>query len=282
MTDTYFKLKHDDLFQPTLKAMVKLGGSASNPEIEEMVADILNLSEVEINEKHRGNTTKFSYRMAWSKNYLKRFGLLENSSRGVWALKKDLSEDKINELDPEEIKKTVRQFDTIKQSVVKDGIESEITNEEDLWKDELLNTIKRIEPEQFERLCQRLLRELGFINVQITGKTNDHGIDGKGIFKIREIISYHVVFQAKRYKDTVSSNVIRDFRGAMEGRADKGLLLTTGIFSREAKKEALRESATIPIDLIDGQSFVSHLKNLKLGVKTKERITIDTDWFNAI
>ena len=264
--------------------MVKLGGSASNSEIEDTVADILNLSEAEINERHLGNRTKFSYRMAWSKNYLKRFGLLENSSRGVWSLKKDLSEDKINKLDPEEIKKTVRQINTIKHSVVKDGIESENTNEEDLWKDELLNTIKSIDPLQFERLCQRLLRELGFINVQITGKTNDHGIDGKGIFKIGEIISYHVVFQAKRYKDTVSSSVIRDFRGAMEGRADKGLLLTTGIFSREAKKEALRESATIPIDLIDGQSFVSHLKNLKLGVsiETKERVTVFTDWFNAI
>ena len=165
MTDTYFKLKHDDLFQPTLKAMVKLGGSASNSEIEDTVADILNLSEAEINEIHLGNRSKFSYRMAWSKNYLKRFGLLENSSGGVWALKKDLSEDKINELDPEEIKKTVREIDASTQSVVKDAIESENTNEEDLWKDELLNTIKRIEPEQFERLCQRLLRELGFINV---------------------------------------------------------------------------------------------------------------------
>ncbi len=103
------------------------------------------------------------------------------------------------------------------------------------WQDKLIQTIRKIEPDQFERLCQRLLRELGFVNVEVTGRTNDGGIDGKGIYKIGSVMSFHVVFQAKRYQGSVSSSTIRDFRGAMSGRADKGLILTTGSFTREAK-----------------------------------------------
>ena len=139
--------------------------------------------------------------------------------------------------------------------------------------------MKSIAPDQFERL----LRELGFVNVEVTGRTNDGGIDGKGIIKLGGVLSYHVVFQAKRYQGSVSSSVIRDFRGAMSGRADKGLILTTGSFTREAKKEATRDGAT-PIDLIDGNDFSDRLKDLKLGVTVEmvEEVKIKTDWFKNL
>jgi restriction system protein len=81
-----FKYKYDDLFNPTLTALHNLGGSGSVSEIEEQVASNLKLADEQVNEIHRGNTTKLTYRLAWAKNYLKRFGLVENSSRGVWAL----------------------------------------------------------------------------------------------------------------------------------------------------------------------------------------------------
>ncbi|MGB1979187.1 MAG: restriction endonuclease [Flavobacteriaceae bacterium] len=143
--------------------------------------------------------------------------------------------------------------------------------------------MKGIDPDQFERLCQRLLRELGFVNVEVTGRTNDGGIDGKGIIKLGSVLSYHVVFQAKRYLGSVSSSVMRDFRVAMSGRADKGLILTTESFTREAKKEATRDGAT-PIDLIDGNDFAEHLKELNLGVKVEmvEEVKIKSDWFKNI
>jgi restriction system protein len=285
MSDKYFTYKYDDLFKPTLIALNELGGSASNSEIEESVSEILKLSENATNEIHRGSSTKLAYRLAWAKNYLKRYGLLENSARGVWALNsnsKKLSTNQIKQLDKEAIKKEVKKDINLTKLYNNRNLENQ--DEDIQWKNDLLDTIKNIEPEQFERLCQRLLRELGFINVNVTGQTGDQGIDGKGILKIGGIISYYVVFQAKRYKGTVPSNVIRDFRGAMEGRADKGLLITTGTYTSEAKKEALRESATIPIDLIDGESFVTHLKNLNLGIsiKTKEIVTVNNDWFKGI
>ena len=151
------------------------------------------------------------------------------------------------------------------------------------WQGTLIETIKKIEPDQFERLCQRLLRELGFVNVEVTGKTNDGGIDGKGIIKIGGVLSFHVIFQSKRYKGSVSSSVIRDFRGAMVGRADKGLIMTTGSFTREAKKEAQRDGAT-PIDLIDGNDFAEKLKELRLGVSVElvEEIKIHKDFFKKL
>jgi restriction system protein len=286
--DKHFKYKHDDLFNPTLKALKNLGGSGAISEIEEQVIEILQLSDDEVNEIHRESTTKLSYRLAWARNYLKRFGLIENSARGVWAL--TTTGQKTSEVDQNEVKKYVvkkdREERIQRQQKIKGDPnlhESADEIEEFVWQDKLLETMKAIAPDQFERLCQRLLRELGFVNVEVTGRTNDGGIDGKGIIKLGGVLSYHVVFQAKRYQGSVSSSVIRDFRGAMSGRADKGLILTTGSFTREAKKEATRDGAT-PIDLIDGNEFAERLKELKLGVSVEmvEEIRIEKDWFSGL
>ncbi len=286
--DKHFKYKYDDLFNPTLKALKKLGGSGAVSEIEEEVAQLLKLSEEATNEIHRESTTKLSYRLAWARNYLKRYGLIENSSRGVWALTE--AGQKTNEVNQEKVKKVVVKKDKEerlqKKSEENDSPELKDTTEEIekfSWQDKLLDTIKTIYPDQFERLCQRLLRELGFVNVEVTGKTNDGGIDGKGIIKLGGVLSFHIVFQAKRFQGSVSSSVIRDFRGAMSGRADKGLIMTTGSFSREAKKEAQRDGAT-PIDLIDGNDFAEKLKELNLGVTVElvEEVKIKPDWFKNL
>lgn len=151
------------------------------------------------------------------------------------------------------------------------------------WEDELIGIMKQMPPDAFERLSQRFLRELGFINVEVTGKSGDGGIDGVGVIKLGGILSFHVVFQCKRYSGSVSSSAIRDFRGAMIGRADKGLFITTGTFTRDAKQEAQRDGAP-PIDLLDGNAFAEHLKNLRLGVhvELRENVLINSEWFNAI
>lgn len=136
---------------------------------------------------------------------------------------------------------------------------------------------------QFERLAQRVLRECGFTQVEVTGKSGDGGIDGKGIIKIAGLVSFHAMFQCKRYQDSVSASHIRDFRGALQGRADKGIFITTGFFTRDAIKEAHRDGAP-PIDLIDGDDLIAKLKELNLGVKVEyiEKVTIDNEWFSNI
>ena len=167
-----------------------------------------------------------------------------------------------------------------------DDEESDILIPSELrWQDTALEVLKSMAPDAFERLCQRLLRESGFIQVEVTGRSGDGGIDGRGVVKLGGILSFHVIFQCKRYRDSVSSSAIRDFRGAMVGRADKGLFITTGTFTRDARSEAQRDGAP-PLDLIDGDELVVMLKKMRLGIEVREKITEEVfvikEWFEKI
>ena len=188
----------------------------------------------------------------------------------------------INDVDPASIAIQYRNSSSDSNTSDSTRIDTTEIDKEIEWEDNLLELIKNISSEAFERLCQRLLREAGFVNVVITGRSGDGGIDGKGVLKINRMLSFHVYFQSKRYRDAVSSPVVRDFRGAMEGRADKGIIMTTGRFTREAEREALREGAN-PIDLIDGHDLVLMLKDYGIGVNVEknEIVTIDNEFFET-
>lgn len=99
------------------------------------------------------------------------------------------------------------------------------------------------------------------------------------------LVSFPVFFQCKRYRGSVGASAVRDFRGAMAGRGDKGLLITTGTFTAEAKAEATRDGAP-PVDLIDGQRLCDLLKEYELGVRTTVRqvedIVVNQSFFNEI
>jgi restriction system protein len=272
--------KYDDLFNPLLTALHQLGSSASVSELEQNVASILGLSEADMEKPHKGNRTQFSYNLAWARTYLKRYGLIENSARGVWALTAEGQ--KTTSVEKNTVKRKVQEEDRRKREEKKKQEDEE--PEELGWEGEALAALKKMPPEAFERLCQRVLRESGFIQVEVTGRSGDGGIDGRGVVKLGTILSFHVHFQCKRYKGTVSAPVIRDFRGAMVGRADKGIILTTGTFTREAKAKALRDGAP-PLDLVDGDEFVQMLKTYRLGVtvteKTVEETTVNAAWFES-
>lgn len=278
----------DQLLIPTLEALKVLGGSGTIEEINEKVYGIAKISEdtLQIPHDENGLQSEVDYRLAWSRTYLKKFGLIDNSSRGVWALSN--SEIDTKQLNSDLIVKTVR--DQHRESKPKeDKSSSTDTDLEEIpdistdWKEQLLQTILNITPDAFERLAQRLLRESGFTQVEVIGKSGDGGIDGKGIVKISGFLSFHVIFQCKRYKGIIIPSQIRDFRGAMQGRADKGLFITTGTFTRDAIKEATRDGAP-PIDLIDGELLCDKLKEFGLGVETEiiEIAKIKSDWFNKL
>lgn len=277
---------YDKLMIPTLKALMELGGSGSIEEINEKVYEVSGLSDeiLQVPHDENGLQTKVEYRLAWSRTYLKKYGLIINSSRGVWALTD--SEIEIEKIKTDEIVKSVRKSSRKNRQESTNEIENDVEEnlEEELeWKEELLEILQNIDPSAFERLCQRLLRESGFTQVEVTGKVGDGGIDGKGIVKISGFLSFHVIFQCKRYKGSITSSQIRDFRGAMQGRADKGLFITTGVFTRDSVKEATRDGAP-PIDLIDGEMLCIKLKEYGLGVKTEliEKVEIAEDWFRKI
>jgi restriction system protein len=281
----------DSLMNPLFNALIALGGSGSIDEIYEKVIEMEKISEEITSLLHnpeKSNQTELGYRLAWARTYLKKYGFLENSSRGVWTLTQSAKEQKI--INAQEVVKAVRDMDKPAISkAIKSEAEIELqpidTPEEILeWKEELyLLLTKSISPDAFERLTQRLLRESGFVQVEVTGKTGDGGIDGKGIARINGLMSFHVIFQCKKYQGSVSAGEIRDFRGAMVGRADKGLFITTGTFTSAAIKEATRDGAP-PIDLIDGEHLAEKLKELQLGVKTEmvEKVTIDKTWFESL
>ena len=278
---------YDRMMNPLLLAMKDLGGSGTIEEIANRVASIMDLSDDQLEMLHnpdKGGRTAFEYRLAWTRTYLKKYGLLENSSRGIWAL--TLTGRNIEKVDEKEIVRYVKN----QQRIIRDkqgDEEPELRDEKETiaWEEELLEVLLAIDPAAFERLVQRILRESGFVQVEVTGRSGDGGIDGKGIMRLGGLLSFHVFFQCKRYEGSVSSSQIRDFRGAMTGRADKGLFVTTGSFTKSATAEATRDGAP-PIDLIDGDQLVELLKNLSLGVKTeiveKEEVTIDKDWILGI
>ncbi|MEO6232980.1 MAG: Mrr restriction system protein [Ferruginibacter sp.] len=261
----------EQLLNPVMAALNQLGGSGSVDEINEKVISSLNIPEnlatIPHSKNEKDGRTELEYELAWARTMLKANGYIINSRRGVWAIV-DIGNIKVKEVD-----------------IYSNDLETEEKLEmEENWKLKLLRIIiEKVTPEAFERLIQRFLREKGFSHVEVTGRTGDGGIDGKGIAKINGILSFHVVFQCKKYQGSVSASQIRDFRGAMSGRTDKGLFITTGYFTRDALKEASREGAPT-IDLIDGEKLVEKLKELNLGVSIEliEKVNIDEKWFEGL
>ena len=268
------------LMNPVIQALKALGGSGTIEEINSKASEIAGLSDEQLEILHnseRGGQTEVEYRIAWSRTYLRRYGILENSSRGVWALTTKGRE--VERVNPRAVQRFVQEQLKKEREISVEDKPEEI-DVETTWRDELIDTLLKMEPSAFERLIQRLLRESNFIQVEVTGQSGDGGIDGKGIMRLGGLISFHVIFQCKRYRGSVTPSQVRDFRGAMVGRADKGILITTGNFTREAMKEATRDGAPA-IDLVDGDQLIDKLRELELGVKTEtvERVIIDRDWF---
>lgn len=304
-----FKLSNDPvpkfqmLLRPTLNAINALGGSGSNEEIYDKVVELEAYSEdVQNKMLPSGLRPMLLDRAGWARSYLKMVGALENNGSGTWSLTTEgetISDEEITQRIKKKLKegaearKQKKLDDRNKAELRKQGklnlvaaspdeMHPDIDSEEYDWKEGLLNVLGQIKPDAFERLCQRVLRESGFTKVQVTGKTGDGGIDGIGVLKIN-LLSFTVFFQCKRYKGSVGSGAIRDFRGAMMGRADKGLVITTGTFTSDARREATRDGATA-IDLLDGEDLADLLKKHKLGIQTElvETVTITDDFFRQI
>lgn len=274
--------------RPVVAVLRRLGGSATVPELYEAVVEAMKLDDEQLSVLHdpeRGTQTEAAYRMGWARSYLKKVGYLSNSERGVWVLTSlGLEQDP----DPVKVVAEVRaaRTDEIPACLEANGegpLAGEVPAAPPTWQEQLIRRLHAMRPDAFERLCQRLLRESGFVEVKVTGRTGDGGIDGIGILRLQRVVSFQVLFQCKKWKGTVGAKEIRDFRGAMVGRSDKGLFVTTGAFTRGAQEEATRDGAP-PIDLVDGERLVELLKELGLGVRTEriERVMVEDAWFEGI
>lgn len=224
--------------------------------------------------------------MHWARFYLLREQLLGASKRGVWALSEAGKDTKLT---PEESRQIFLKWVKIDQekrrvkAAASDSSNSEPLDPVELVEEQsesdILGTLFSLSPDGFERFCQRLLRESGFKKVDVTGRSGDGGIDGHGTLEIGPLVTFKVLFQCKKYRGSVGSPHVRDFRGAMLGRADKGLILTTGTFTADAVREAERDGAP-PIELIDGQRLVTLMESLELGLNPRVVYEVDRRFFD--
>ena len=284
--------KRGDLFVPLMNALKKLGGSGRVDEINDKVIEILSLSDEDADFPHtNGAQTKVEYELAWARTLLKYIKFLDNTVKGVWVLTPKGQESRHENSEfivmIRKYWKERKEQNKIEEKEIKSEVDTGIDEDElkgeeveDDWRGSLIKILKSLNPYGFEKLAQRILRESGFTNVKITKRSHDGGLDGKGILRMNNLVSVPIIFECKRYNNPVGAEKIRSFRGAMEGRADRGLFITTSTFTRDAIEESKREGAKL-IDLIDGEQFMDLLKDLKLGIKVElvEKINIDEDWF---
>jgi restriction system protein len=286
-------LRKDDFYMAVLRTLDELGGSGQIEEIDSRVIEMTGMKPEDLEATYeKSGALIVPDKISWARSYLREGGLLKNEGRGLWVLT-DKGREKLAQGEPavrEAVNDAMREYrknyqakrstaKAAKLAAIEDG---EIPDENGDWADSLLAKVQSIDPYAFERLSQRLLRKSGFTQVEVTGKSGDGGIDGKGVVRVN-LVSFHVLFQCKRYQGSVSAGTVRDFRGAMQGRADKGLIITTGTFTPDARREATRDGAPA-IDLIDGQALCQLLKDHQLGVTVEmvEQVTLVPEFFDGI
>lgn len=272
-------------FGPLLDALRELGYSGKPKEVSNKIATNLNLKEEFLDENLKSGTNRFQNQVAWARQYLTWEGLLDSSTRGTWKLT-ELGQN--TTLDYESAHKIFMKWVEINQKARKNKTEKEVIEEFEQEQPEnielkaeqsLIDVLQNLSPAGFENVCKELLREHGFENVEVTGKSHDGGIDGFGVLELNPFVSFKVIFQCKRYKGSVSRSQVGDFRNAMIGRAEKAIIMTTGTFTKEAEKEASRDGAP-PIELVDGNKLVLMFEKVELGLKPKTIYEIDLKYFS--
>ena len=271
--------KFNELMMPVFRVLKSLGGSGKNDEILNSVIADLNLPDdaVDILHGDQQGLTELAYRLGWAKTYLKKYGILNNSERGVWSITPDYTV--VDIIDEKEIVKKYKPASVLTESAPTETVPC--PEEIAPWRKRVAEILQTMDPYGFERLTQRLLRECEFLDVQVTRKSGDGGIDGTGRLAINGIFSFHVAFQCKRYRGSVGASEIRDFRGSLPANIEKGVMITTGTFSRAAREEASCPGKK-QIDLIDGEAFIDRLSEHGLGLKPAKAFDVDEEFFRSV
>ena len=280
-------------FQPVLDGLKALGSSAKPKEVYSWIAENHDIPIDELEGTTRGGQSKFENKVGWARFYLVKAGFIDAKERGVWVLTEKGREANLTHDDAYREFKYIQ--DNFKENERKDRSsksksavadedasapdELEYLNQDEI-QERLVKILRRTSPKGFEELSARLLRHIGFENVKVTGEQGDQGVDGEGYLLINRFVRTKVMFQCKRYEGSVGPDKIRDFRGAIQGRAERGIFLTTGTFTKGAKEEAARENTTA-IELVDIDRLLELLIEENLGVKETKALKIEPDFFSA-
>lgn len=284
---------------PLLESLSELGGSAKAQEVVDLVAKKCHVPDQVLDQTITGGGSRFANQVHWARFYLAEAGYIDRSRRGVWTISDRaraagrLSDAQIDAIVTQVQETTrVRRDTTIPEQPTHRNEESATRSPESALteapapaddslshSERLLFLLKSLSASGFERLCQRALREAGFEQVVVTGRSGDGGIDGNGVLALNAFVSFRVLFQCKRYEGSVGPGHVRDFRGAMQGRADKGIIMTTGTFSADARREAVRDGVP-PIELVDGDKLVRLFEELELGLIPRKAYELDERFFD--
>lgn len=271
-------------FGPVIEALKDLGGSGRPAEVMDWITDRLDISE-EQNELLSSGQTRVQNQIHWARFYLSKAGYIDSSERGIWSLTNKGRSTTLSHKESlqifYEVQSAIKQDREDVAQAESDEIEPEElpSPEQQNYRLQLMDVLRKIPPDGFERLCQRLLRESGFQQVKVTGRSGDGGIDGNGLLQVNPFVSFQVLFQCKRYSGSVVVSQVRDFRGAMMGRADKDIILTTGTFTKDAKSEAIRDGVP-PIELVNGEKLIDMFEQLELGLTPITVYEVDDEFFD--
>jgi restriction system protein len=272
---------------PVVETLKEMGNSGNADEVIDRVIERMKIPEAEQAQTTTNGQSRVRNQIGWARFYLAKAGLVDAPRRGVWSLTET---GRSTKLDAETIhslfKKVQARFSrnpehTEPTAAREVGDDTDPSGaEDDSYEAELLGILRSLPAAGFERVCQRLLRESGFEKVEVTGQSGDGGIDGHGVLAVNPLVTFKVLFQCKRYKDgrQVTVSQLRDFRGAMAGRADKGIIITTGTFTTDAKKEATRDGVP-PIELVDQDKLVTMFELAGIGLRPKKTFEVDAAFF---
>jgi restriction system protein len=274
-------------FGPLLDALRELGGSATPKEAVDVVARLCKVPQAQREETLKSGMERFANQVYWARQYLVWDGLIESGRRGIWTLtatglNSNLSRTQALQL----FERVQKQVTSTKKSPQEHALPSQRAAladdseqaDEESEQARFIAVMQGLSAGGFERLCLRLLREAGFDRLEVTGRSNDGGVDGVGVLQVNDLVSFNVVFQCKKWMNAIPPKEIRDLRGAMAGRADKAIFLTTSHFSQNAKDEAIRPGAD-PVELVDGEKLYAMFRKYELGLKPRTVYDIDEAFF---
>ncbi|MDD4001902.1 MAG: restriction endonuclease [Bacteroidales bacterium] len=272
-------------FKPLLEVLLELGSATPN-EVTQRIAEKESLDEELLNKRYlKTGVLIFNNQVAFARQYLIWEGYLTSSSRGVWSLT-DKGIEKARTFNEEEAYNIYKKWISLNRKIkpkkkIEENSEETIIVYESEESNELENTslleiLKKVSPEGFEKLCGELLRNYNFEDIIITQLSHDGGIDGYATLKINPFIKYQIAFQCKRYEGSVPTKDVHAFCSVAENK-DRMLFITTGNFSKEARK--IEQEKKSKLELIDGQTLEKMFQDIQLGVNTKTVYVPDISFF---
>jgi restriction system protein len=273
--------KQSEIEVPLLRCLADMGGRGKPAEIYERIRSFFpNLTDTDLAETLESGGSKWTNRIQWVRQRLVSRGELSNAERGVWAItqkgRERISKDNRDDAEEEEARDTIS---PPLRLIPLPNLEEVAEEYIEAYRQKALQKLQDITPQQFEKFAGVLLSAYGFLDVRVTGKTGDGGIDGHGKLKVG-LATMNVAFQCKRWQGQVGRPVIDQFRGAIQGKFEQGVVFTPSDFSEPARGASLQMGA-VPIVLINGDAIVQLMIEKGIGVKRRP-VEIYEDQIDAL